>query len=112
MEEPPIFYEIKLEELRAAHRFRTAVAQYSLQLKNIAECADVDGALYAAFSSLIETAFAGADANDKVGISIAHDGLTKPIGIPFCRREVLTADKLMGLMEKVGCFLCTKVKLH
>ncbi|MCP4500351.1 MAG: hypothetical protein GY822_10365 [Deltaproteobacteria bacterium] len=112
VEEPPIFYEIKLDELRTASRFRTTAARYSLQLMNMDACRNADDMLYTAFSSLIETAFAGADANDKVGISIAHEGLTKPIGIPFCRREVLTADKLMGLMEKVGCFLCTKVKLH
>ncbi|MCP4115723.1 MAG: hypothetical protein GY737_10015 [Desulfobacteraceae bacterium] len=56
--------------------------------------------MLAAFSELIERAFADGGPDDKVSMVLTHPGLRKKIGIPLSRREMLTAEKVLAIVEK------------
>ncbi len=86
--------------MKKSHRFRTTVATYFIEFKNLEGCPDVDQVLYSAFSRLIETAFSEGGENDKVGILIRHPTLCAKIGVPFTRRSLLTTEKVMDLLHR------------
>ncbi|MCP4054843.1 MAG: hypothetical protein GY739_17730, partial [Mesoflavibacter sp.] len=96
----PTYYDVEFLGARQSPRFRAVGTAYALRLKNVEECADVQATLLAAFSELIERAFADGGPDDKVSMVLTHPGLRKKIGIPLSRREMLTAEKVLAIVEK------------
>jgi len=94
------FFQVTTLGIRESKKLRIRRMTFGLQLKNMDSCPNSHRVVLAALSSLIEFAFAGANQNDKVGLLMSHPGLNKKMGIPASTREMLTAEKVIAMMEK------------
>ncbi|MCP4460712.1 MAG: hypothetical protein GY816_22230, partial [Cytophagales bacterium] len=92
-------FSISKVGFKSAPRFRTTEATYSLEFKNL-DNIPIGPAVHEAFAHLIETAFADGNVDDKVGLTIDHPFLKKKIGIPFSRRDMMTADKVYDTVQR------------
>ncbi len=81
-------------------KFKTWDMRYRLELDE-AKSTNPRIDMLAAFGDLIKTAFINGDLNAKVGMTIDHPALEKPIGIHFQDRKDLNAEKVLNTVEKV-----------
>ncbi len=81
-------------------KFKTYDMRYLLKLHE-ARSTDPELDMLKAFGDLIETAFVDGNLDARVGMTINHPDLVKPIGIHFQRRKDLNAEKVLNTVEKV-----------
>ena len=97
---PSDYYQILELGVRESGKLRARSLTFGLRLRRMEVCPNSQQVMLSAISALIEKAFVGAGPEDKVGLLLSHPGLNKKIGIPASTREMLTAEKVIAIMEK------------
>ena len=93
-----------MRPIREQHVRNMGVAQkaFTVRLRNLEEVGDLHGFMAQAFDTMMDRAFEGAAAQDRVGVQINHPGLNRVIMVPFRRRDQLSAEAIISRVEAVA----------
>jgi hypothetical protein len=93
------YYTIEEQTRVNVRRFRTEAISYTIRFQNIEHMTSFT--IGDVLNHIIERQLTGVNPLDYVGFEMNHACMSRRVLVPFSKRESVSADKVLSLMERI-----------